>query len=462
MSYDEAHGDDGAPRPQYRRLLAALERSDLLALRETARRHVAAEGASFGDDPFRIDPVPRVFSGEAWDALAAGLEQRARALNAFVLDAYGEQRIVGAGLLDARVIDEGEGYERALRGRLPPMAAPIAIAGLDVVCDDDGTLRVLEDNCRTPSGYCYAAAVTARRAAALPPVGVDPRELEEPLRELLAGVVRDAAAAGAADPVVVVLSEGPGSASAWEHERVARLVGGHVVTAGDLRLEGGRLLARTADAGAREVDVVLRRTDDEAVFDDAGEPTATAALLLEPWLGGRLGLVNAFGTGIADDKLVHAHVEEMVRFYLGEEPLLASVPTYDLGRPELLEEVLDDLRAHVVKPRGGAGGRGVVVCAHADDDTLERLRDELRRDPGSYVAQRTVALSCHPTVGDEGGLEPRHVDLRPFVFSGAGWTRAMPGGLTRVALEPGSLVVNSSQGGGGKDTWVLASEPPGV
>jgi uncharacterized circularly permuted ATP-grasp superfamily protein len=455
MSFDEAHDADGSPRPHYAKVLAALERGDPLALRDAARERVAAEGASFGDEPFYVDPVPRVFPGVAWDELAAGLEQRVRALNAFVLDAYGERRIVEEEVVAAGVIDEGEGYEPALRGRLPPIAAPIAIAGLDVVCDEDGRLRVLEDNCRTPSGYCYAAAARRAVGAALLPGIAGPRDVEGPLRELLLAVVLDAAPGDNGDPFAVVLSEGPGTSTAWEHEQIGRLTGAPVVTAGDLRPERGRLLARTADAGTRQVDVVLRRTDDEAVFDEAGEPSALARLLLEPWLEGRLGLVNAFGTGIADDKLVHAHVEEMVRFYLGEEPLLASVRTLDLGRPEHLEEVLDDLRAHVVKPRGGSGGRGVVIGAHAGDETLDEVRERLRREPARYVAQRTVALSSHPTVGDGGRVEPRHVDLRPFVFSGAGWSRALPGGLTRVALEPGSLVVNSSQGGGGKDTWVL-------
>jgi len=470
-SFDEAYRADGVPRAHYEELLGALDGADLLALRDAAQQRVDAMGASFGDDPFCIDPVPRLFTGEAWDALADGLAQRVRALNAFVVDAYGERRIVDAGVVPAELVEEAEGYEPELRGRLPPAAAPIAFAGPDIVCDEEGTLRVLEDNCRAPSGFCYAAATRRAVKASLALDGAGPRELWDPLRELVAGALRDAAPAGVDDPFTVVLSDGPGTVSSWEHEQVARLAGAQLVTLDDLRLRDGRLLARTPDGGehggrqgdawprrqggTRRVDVVYRRSDADRLHDAAGEPTASARLVLEPWLAGRLGIVNAFGTGVADDKLAHAHVDAMVRFYLDEEPLLASVPTLDLSRPATLREVLDDLRGYVIKPRGGSGGRGVVVCAHADEDTLARVRGQLRREPKRHVAQRTVTLSCHPTISDEGRLEPRHIDLRPFIFSGAGWTRALPGGLTRVALKAGTLVVNSSQHGGGKDTWIL-------
>jgi uncharacterized circularly permuted ATP-grasp superfamily protein len=455
-AFDEAYGADGAPREHYAPVLEALQDADLPALRDAAQQRVDAQGASFGDDPFRVDPVPRLFAGAAWDELGAGLEQRARALNAFVVDAYGPRAIVSAGVVPEELIDEAVGYEPQLRGQLPPAAAPIAAVGPDIICDEDGTLRVLEDNCRTPSGYCYAAATRRAVTASLPYEGPGPRELGGALRELLRGVVRDAAVAGVAEPFAVVLGDGPCTATAWEHEQIARLTDAQLVTLDDLRLRDGWLLARGPDGRTRRVDVVYRRSDEDLLRDEQGEPTAIARLLLEPWLAGRLGLVNAFGTGVADDKLAHAHVDSMVRFYLGEQPLVASVPTLDLGNPELVSEVLDDLRAYVVKPRHGSGGRGVVVCAHADEETLAGVREELRREPECHVAQPTVRLSEHPTISGPDRLEPRHVDLRPFIFCGAGWTRALPGGLTRVALEPGTLVVNSSQHGGGKDTWVIA------
>jgi uncharacterized circularly permuted ATP-grasp superfamily protein len=454
-AFDEAYRADGQPRPHYEPLLGALDRADLLALRDAAQRAVDAEGTSFGPEPFRIDPVPRLFTADVWDGLAAGLEQRARALNAFVVDAYGPQAIVAAGAVPETLVEHAPGYEPELQGRLAPQAAPIAVAGLDIVRDEDGTLRVLEDNCRAPSGYCYAAATRRAVIASLKYDGPRPRELGRVLGELLRGVVRDAAPAGGGDPFAVVISDGPGTATGWEHEQIARLTGARLVTLDDLRLRDGWLVARLPGGGTGRVDVVLRRSEEGSLRDEHGQPTPIAGLLLEPWLAGRLGLVNAFGTGVADDKLAHAYVEDMVRFYLGEEPRLLSVPTLDLSRPEHVDEVLGDLRAYVVKPRGGSGGRGVVVCAHADEETLSRVREELRREPECHVAQRLVTLSRHPTISDAGRLEPRHVDLRPFIFSGEGWTRALPGGLTRVALEPGTLVVNSSQHGGGKDTWVL-------
>jgi len=212
---------------------------------------------------------------------------------------------------------------------------------------------------------------------------------------------------------------------------------------------------RLADGRRRPVDVVYRRTDEDGLRDAHGALTDVGAALLEPWLQGAVGVVNAFGTGVADDKLVHGHVGEMIRFYLGEEPLVAAVPTLDPARAEHLEAVLGDLRGHVVKPRFGHGGAGVVVCAHADDRTLERVRDQLTAAPEGFVGQPLIAISSHPTVVGDGRLEPRHVDLRPFMFVGDVKMGFTPGGLTRVAWDAGALVVNSSQNGGAKDTWVL-------
>lgn len=454
-AYDEAFREDGAPRAQYEQILAALDGADLAALREAAQARVDDAGLSFGSDPFLIDPVPRVFTGEAWDALAAGLAQRARTLNAFVRDAYGPRRIVDAGIVPASLIDEAAGYEPDLQGRLPRMAAPVAVAGLDIICDEDGTLRVLEDNCRTPSGYCYAEAT---RRAVRETLGLDapvPRDLAEPLRKLLRRTLRDAAPEGVEDPFTVVLGEGPDSSTVWEHERITRLTGAQLVMLDDLRLRDGHVAFSEPGGASRRVDVVLRRCDEDSLRDETGELTPVARLLLAPWLEGRVGLVNAFGTGLADDKLAHAYVPEMVSFYLGEAPLLESVQTLDLGPAGTVEAVLDDLREYVIKPRGGAGGRGVVVCSHADDDTLAEVAEMLRENPAGYVAQHTISLSQHPTITDEGRLERRHIDVRPFIFAGAGWTEPLPGGLTRVALKRGTLVVNSSQHGGGKDTWVL-------
>jgi len=456
-SYDEAYAAPGVARPHYARLLDALADVDLAALRDDVNARIHRAGVRFAtgdDDAFVVDPIPRILTAAEWDALAAGLEQRVRALNAFVLDAYGPRRIVEAGHIAGDVIDSAEGYEPDLRGRFPA-AVPIGVAGLDIVRAPDGTLTVLEDNVRTPSGFTYALA--ARRAVrdALPDGVPDPVAAGDEVYGLLGDVLSAAAREIADDPFAVVLTDGEDGGAAWEHAEIARGLGAPLVTCDDLEHRGGRLVARLEDGRRRPVDVVYRRTDEDGLRDARGAPTAVGAALLEPWLQGSVAVVNAFGTGVADDKLVHGHVREMIRFYLGEEPLAAAVPTLDLGRADDLEAVLGDLRGHVVKPRFGHGGAGVVVCAHADDRTLERVRDQLTAAPEGFVAQPLIAISSHPTVIGDGRLEPRHVDLRPFLFATDVKMGFTPGGLTRVAWDAGALVVNSSQNGGAKDTWVL-------
>jgi uncharacterized circularly permuted ATP-grasp superfamily protein len=461
-AYDEAFAGPGRPRPHYRRVLDALGGMDLAALRDDVNARVRDAGVTFttaeGTQAFVIDPVPRILPADEWAALAAALEQRVRALNAFVADAYGARRIVDAGLLPAEAIDGAGGYEPDLRGALPDAAPPVGIAGLDVIRGPDGTLRVLEDNLRTPSGYTYAVA--ARRAVLPAFAGLvpEPEPLSERLFELAGGVLRAAAPAGADEPSIVVLSDGPSGAAWYEHAEVGAQLGVPVVTVADLERRGDRLEMRDEDGRRRPVDVVYRRSDEDRIRDERGALTPLAEALLEPWLAGRVGVVNGFGTGVADDKLVHRHVEDMIRLYLGQEPLLEPVPTFEVGGEGVLDRLLADLESHVVKPRMGQGGNGVVVCAHADEQTLEQLRRDLRADPGGFIAQPVIALSEHPTIVDPGRLEPRHVDLRPFVFSTAAGVGVLPGGLTRVAWDPGALVVNSSQNGGAKDTWVLTSD----
>jgi carboxylate-amine ligase len=457
-AYDEAWEAPGVPRPHYAALLTHLQATDLWALGDDVARRLAAAGVAFGEGAgpgsFEVDVVPRILTRREWRDLAAGLEQRVRALNAFLLDAYGERRIVRAGLMDASVIDDAVGYEPDLQGRLPPVAALAGLAGLDVVRDPAGRLFVLEDNLRAPSGFAYAVAARAAVDAALPALAGDLADVAQPVRDAVRDVVRCAAPGDAAgEPFVVVLSDGPRASSRWEHEHVAGWLGAPVAGLADLEQREGRVWLRDEAGGRRPVDVVYRRCDEDRVRDGAGRRTPLAELLLEPWLAGRVGLVNGFGTGLGDDKLVHAHVEAMVGFYLGEEPLVPSVPAADLTDPAALETLLDDLSAYVVKPRHGAGGEGVVVCAHAEAGDLRRLSCELRAHPHAFIAQPTILLSEHPTaVG--GRLVPRHVDLRPYVAATSAGVRALPAGLTRVALDEGALVVNSHQDGGVKATWV--------
>jgi uncharacterized circularly permuted ATP-grasp superfamily protein len=447
--FDEGRDSAGSPRPGYPAAFRALAGADLEDLTRAVAHELERRGVSFGAQPFVIDPVPRLIRAAEWDALAAGLAQRARALNRFLLDAYGERRIVRHGVVAAAMIDEAKGYEPELVGRLPGRGMPAAVIGFDVVRDPAGEFLVLEDNLRTPSGFAYALAARQALSGALPAGFPVPRAVDPIAYELLAGVMRAAAPPARAEPAVVVLTDGADNVAYYEHAQAARRLGAALATPADLVREGNRLGVRMPDGEIRPVDVVYRRTNEDRLRDEHGELTAVAQALLVPWLSGEIGLVNAFGNGLADDKLVHSCVEDCIRFYLDEEPLVRSVPTHATnGRP-----AIGELRQLVIKPRHGHGGIGVVIGAHAETEELDRLARELEAHPERYVAQPTVALSRHPTVIG-GRLEPRHVDLRAFAFAGDD-VGLLPGGLTRVALDADALVVNSSQRGGGKDTWVV-------
>jgi uncharacterized circularly permuted ATP-grasp superfamily protein len=449
------------PQHAFARLLAELDERDLRALSRSLTEDLRERRVTFGAadggevEAFVVDPVPRLIEREPWHELAAGLAQRARALECFVADVYGGRRIVAAGRVPWSAIESAELFEPRM-AQLPPAAGRwIAIAGLDVVCDGDGPFVVLEDNVRTPSGIAYAVAAREALSGHLSvPDGMHVRSLE-PAYRWLGESLRAAAPADAGEhPAVVVLTDGPSNSAYYEHGAIAQRLGLPLVQLRDLSVRSKRLFAHTDD-GLLAVDVVYRRTNEDRLFDAAGGRTTLAHTLLPPLEAQTLACVNAFGTGVADDKLVHSYVEEMVRFYLGEDPLLASVPTHDLSQPGVLAMALERIDELVVKPRSGHGGVGVVVGPRADRETLEEVSRELEAAPEQFIVQETVHLSRQPTVcGDE--LEPRHVDLRPFTFAIGERVEVFPGGLTRVALERGSLVVNSSQRGGAKDTWVLA------
>jgi uncharacterized circularly permuted ATP-grasp superfamily protein len=440
-TYDDAVAPDGSVRPAARAVMDAVARADPAALGERVRAEIDALGIRFasvdGDDSWHVDPIPRVIPGEEWDALAAGLAQRVRALNAFVADVYGERRIVAEGVLPARVLETADHLEPAMAGYRPPRDAWIGIAGLDLVRDHRGEWMVLEDNVRTPSGIGYWAAA---REAIVRALDVPEEALPRPLDGLARTLAR---VLGPGE--VVVLTDGPDNSAYWEHDWLAKCLGVPLVTPNDLSVHDGRLWR-----GDAAIDAVYRRTDDDQVDSEVGR-------LLHPVLtAGGVRMVNCFGTGIADDKLAHAYVHDMIRFYLGEEPRLAQVETFDLGEPATLGRALDVFDELVIKDRGSYGGLGVVVCPHAEPADVEELRERVRRAPADYVAQRLVGLSTHPTEV-HGTLAPRHVDLRPFVLmSASDSVEVLPGGITRVALDDGALVVNSSQNGGAKDTWVIA------
>jgi len=453
---DEAFAADGTPREPYAELLARLAATDLEELRSSVAGEFADAGVAFGEradsTTFPLDPIPRLISGEEWRLLERGLAQRARALGAFLADAYGERAIVAAGRMPARVIESAEQFEPWMMGG--PAEPAACVTGLDLVRGSDGVLRVLEDNIRTPSGFAYMAAVRTALDAHLPFAEESARLDPAPAFQMLGEALRGAAPDGSGDPSVALLSDGPDNSAWWEHTEIARRLDVPIVSPEDLFVRRGRLYAGLQNAGARELQVVYRRTDEDRLRDGDGSPTWLAGALLGPCRSGTLAVVNPLGAGLADDKLVHAYVEEMVRFYLGEDPLVPSVRTYDLGDPEVLESAMPRLRELVVKPRTGYGGAGVVVCTHATDEDCQAVAERVAARPAAWIAQETVRLSTHPTVCD-GALEPRHVDLRPFVIGAGEEAAVVPGALTRVAFEAGALVVNSSQNGGGKDTWIL-------
>jgi uncharacterized circularly permuted ATP-grasp superfamily protein len=439
-TYDDAVAPDGSVRPAARAVMDAVLATDLAALGAAVRAEVDALGIRFesvdGDDTWHVDPIPRVIPSAEWEPLAAGLAQRVRALNAFVADVYGRRRIVAAGVVPQRVLDSADHLEPSMAGVRPPGDVWIGIAGLDVVRDAAGEWMMLEDNVRTPSGLGYwpAARRATLRGLDLPPEAL-PRSIDglgDALRRVL----------GRGD--AVVLTDGPDNAAFWEHQWIAEQLGVPLVEPRDLDARDGRLYHH-----GTIVEAVYRRTNDDEVDSEVGR-------LLHPVVAaGGVRLINCFGTGIADDKLAHAYVPDMIRFYLGEEPLLQQVETFDLGQPRTLQRALDVFDELVVKDRGSYGGTGVVVCPHAERADVEELRERVCAAPGEYVAQRLVGLSTHPTE-IHGTLAPRHVDLRPFVLMSAlDDIRVLPGGITRVALDPGALVVNASQNGGAKDTWVV-------
>ena len=450
--FDEAFDSDGRPRPHYAELLEALEGEDLKALHERVEASVEKRGLTFGPgEPIAVDPVPRLIEADEWERLEAGLLQRARALNAFLVDAYGPQRIFDADVVPRRLLETSEGYAPAMHGLLDAEGPPATVAGLDLVRGRDGELRVLEDNLRMPSGATYAFAL---REIVEPEIGAALRPLGQGgYLERLGEAIRAAAPAGREEPVAALLSDGPENGAWYEHERIGRELALPVVTPDQLEVSRGRLFAR-GSRGRRQIDVIYRRQDADRLANPDGSLTEFGEMLLPALRSGRLRCANAFGTALGDDKLTHAYVERMVEFYLGQEPLLHSVPSYDLSDPDSRKTALERLDELVVKPRAGFGGHGVTIMPRASEPERKRAIGVVRRRPEHFIAQEPVEISSHPTVRG-GSLRPRRVDLRPFVISSVDGETAMIGGLTRFAQGAGEMVVNSSQGGGCKDTWVV-------
>jgi carboxylate-amine ligase len=404
-----------------------------------------------------VDPVPRLIEASEWEKLEAGLLQRAAALNAFLADTYGGQRIFDAGIVPRSLLETSLGYEPRMHGLLDPTVPAATVAGLDLIRDENGELLVLEDNLRMPSGASYSLAareaVAPEIGASMPPLAIDAYVGK------LGEAIRAAAPDGRADPAAAIVSDGPESGAWYEHRRLGRELEIPVVLPRQLEVAKGRLYFRQTRARV-QIDVVYRRLDEDRLSGADGGLTELGELLLPALKSGRLRCVNAFGTGVADDKLAHAYAESMVRFYLGEEPLLRSVPSFDLSDEMERKTALERLDDLVLKPRDGFGGHGVTIMSRATAAQRRRAIGLLRRSPEHFIAQDTVQLSSHPTVCGA-RLRPRRVDLRPYIVSSAGGASAMPGGLTRYARGAGEMVVNSSRGGGCKDTWVVESRAGG-
>jgi uncharacterized circularly permuted ATP-grasp superfamily protein len=463
-AWDEMFERPGLPRPAYQAMLTALQLLDPSELRYRADQMARAftdRGVTFdhgGEErPFALDLIPRIIDAFEWDRISLGVRQRVLALEAFLADVYGPGQVFADRVLPRRLVFTSQHFRREAAGVCPPNGVRVHVAGIDLIRDEQGEFRVLEDNLRTPSGVSYVVENRLAMARTFPALfaeqHVNPVD-EYPARLLAA--LRAAAPPDAADPVVVLLTPGVYNAAYFEHTLLARLMGVELVEGRDLVCTGNRVFLHTTQ-GRQPVDVIYRRVDDEFLDPLHFRPDSVIGCpgLLNAARAGNVTIANAVGNGVADDKLLYTYVPDLIRYYLGEEPLLANVESYRLDEPGVLDWVLARLGELVLKPVDGAGGAGIVIGPHADERTLTALRAKVKAQPRSWMAQRPVALSTSPVlIGEQ--LAPRHIDLRPFAVNDGRDVWLLPGGLTRVALSEGDLVVNSSQGGGSKDTWVLA------
>ncbi|PJI93346.1 circularly permuted type 2 ATP-grasp protein [Luteimicrobium subarcticum] len=442
--------------------LAGLSAAEVSSRADSLARSYLNQGVTFdfaGEErPFPLDVVPRVLDADEWTTISTGVSQRVRALEAFLDDVYGDQQVVADGVVPQKLILSSTEFQREAFGIRPPNGVRAHVSGIDLVRDVDGRFRVLEDNVRIPSGVSYVISNRRAMAQTFPELfsKLQIRPVIGYPRRLLTALIA-AAPEGVPDPTVVVLTPGVYNSAYFEHTLLARLMGVELVEGRDLFVAQGRVWMRTTE-GRRRVDVIYRRVDD--AFLDPVQFRADSLLGVPGLMGvarlGNVTLANAVGNGVADDKLVYTYVPDLIRYYLGEQPIIANVDTWRLEEPDALEEVVDRLAELVVKPVDGAGGKGILVGPQASAHEIDAMRERLRRDPRGWIAQPVVQLSTSPTLIDD-RFRPRHVDLRPFAVNDGENVWVLPGGLTRVALPEGQLVVNSSQGGGSKDTWVLGS-----
>ncbi|GAB0101178.1 circularly permuted type 2 ATP-grasp protein [Nocardia sp. JMUB6875] len=463
-AYDEMFDHAGRPRAPYRGIfnaLATIDADDLAARAEALDRAFVDQGITFSlsgqERPFPLDLVPRVIAATEWTKLERGIKQRVRALEAFLADVYGEQTILRDRVIPKRLVTSCDHFHREATGLVPPNGVRIHVAGIDLVRDEHGDFRVLEDNLRSPSGVSYVMENRRTMARVFPDLFASHRVRavgDYPSHLLRA--LRAAAAPNEADPTVVVLTPGVYNSAYFEHSLLARQMGVELVEGRDLFCRDNVVYMRTT-AGERQVDVIYRRIDDTFLDPMQFRPDSMLGIagILNAARAGTVVLANAVGNGVGDDKLIYTYVPAFIEYYLGEKPILPNVDSYRCWEPAERDEVLDRVAELVIKPVEGSGGYGIVIGPAASQRELESTRRKVRANPRGWIAQPVVQLSTVPSKID-GRLAPRHVDLRPFAVNDGDDIFVLPGGLTRVALPANSLVVNSSQGGGSKDTWVLS------
>ena len=468
--YDEMVDADGAPYAHTKALyeaLALMSSADLDERGAARARSFLQQGITFSSSDeewvFPLDLVPRLISEHEWAHIEAGVVQRVRALEAFLGDIYGERQVLHDAVVPHSLVFTSSNYSRAAVGIRPESGVRIHLAGIDLVRGSDGVLRVLEDNLRVPSGISYVVENREALMRAFP--GLFFEQQVQPVTAFVATMLeslRAAAPAGVDDPTVVLLSPGIYNSAYFEHAFLARKMGIELVEGRDLVCRDNVLYMRTTQ-GEKRVDVVYRRIDDDYLDPLHCRPDSVIGTpgLLNAARGGAVTIANSVGNGVADDKLTYTYVPELIEYYLGEQPLLPNVPTHRLDEPDVLASALDRADQLVFKPVDGSGGHGIVIGPHASDADLAAVCAAVRDQPRRWIAQELVSLSTVPSK-DGDRLRPRHVDLRPFATNDGEHVHVLPGGLTRVALREGTLVVNSSQGGGSKDTWVLTSvnRPP--
>lgn len=466
-TFDEMVGPDGV-RTLYSELAKGFDEQGAEEVRNRAG-YLASRYLDIGvtfdfsghEEPFPVDIVPRIIDVAQWAHLEAGLKQRVRVLERFLDDVYGAGQVFADGIVPRALVTTSKNFVRAVAGQVPANGVRIHVAGIDCIRDGQGVWRVLEDNVRIPSGVSYVLTNRQVTAAALPEVmgryGV--RRVDDyPTR--LRAALANAAPAGVPDPNIVVLTPGVYNSAYFEHTLLARTMGVPLVEGRDLVARHGNVYLRTTE-GLSRVDVIYRRVDDEFLdpVQFRSDSVLGCAGLLSAQANGNVTIANWIGNGVVDDKLVYSYVPDLMRYYFGEEPILPNVKTWRLEDPAHLAEVVDRLDELVIKPVDGSGGKGIVIGPQCNRQEIDRIRAQVLASPRGWIAQPLIQLSTVPTMAD-GRLSPRHVDLRPFVVNDGEDMWVLPGGLTRVALKEGQFIVNSSQGGGSKDTWVLSGSAP--